>query len=134
MRERRRHERYETPHIPVQLSEIDAQLIDLSLSGAAVTHRSPITAGESYTLVFPSYTGFYIPCEVLRSVVQVQEGARGREYVFRTSLTFTERPEDQSEALVEFINLQISRLEKAKEQAFARETTRDSDSTSGRSE
>lgn len=121
MKERRRHERYETPSIPVQLSDIDAQLVDLSLSGAAVTHRSPIHAGESCTLVFPSYTGFYIPCEVLRSVVQVEEGSRGREYVFRSSLTFLESPEEQSSALVEFLNLQIRRLEAAREAARERD-------------
>lgn len=121
MKERRRHERYETPSIPVQLSDIDAQLVDLSLSGAAVTHRSPINAGESCTLVFPSYTGFYIPCEVLRSVVQVQDGSRGREYVFRSSLTFLESPEEQSSALVEFLNLQIRRLEAAREAARERD-------------
>jgi hypothetical protein len=71
-RERRRAERYSTQSIPVQLSDIDGELIDLSLSGAAVIHRSPIKVGTACTLIFPSYGGIYVPCQVLRSIVQVR--------------------------------------------------------------
>lgn len=116
-RDRRRHERYETASIPVQVSEVAAQLIDLSLSGAAIVHRSPLSAGANCTLVFPSYTGFYIPCQILRSVVQVQELDEGHEYVFRTSLTFLEMSPDEQEPLHEFLQLQIERLEQARNEA-----------------
>ena len=71
-RDRRRSERYPTASIPVQLSDVNGELIDLSLHGAAVVHRSPVKAGSSATLIFPSYGGIYIPCIVLRSIVQVR--------------------------------------------------------------
>lgn len=116
-RERRRHERYQIPSIPVQVSEIDAELIDLSLSGAAIIHRSPLSQGANCTLVFPSYTGFYIACQILRSVVQVQEREDGHEYVFRTSLIFQEMSPGDREPLHEFLELQIARLEKVRAQA-----------------
>mgnify|MGYP001556224740 CR=1 FL=1 len=73
-KDRRRDERYPTASIPVQLSEVNAELIDLSMSGAAVVHRSPVRSGAPCTLVFPSHGGFYIPCQVLRSVVTCMNG------------------------------------------------------------
>src|SRR5512144_726444 len=76
VKDRRRSARYPTASIPVQLSDINGELIDLSQEGAAVVHRSPIRAGSSCTLIFPSYGGIYIPCQVLRSVVQVRRGVR----------------------------------------------------------
>ena len=110
-RDRRRSERFPTASIPVQLSDIDAELIDLSLSGAAVIHRSPIPAGSSATLVFPSYGGIYIPCQVLRSLVQVRRAEGGRpEYVFRTAISFAEMEEEQRKPLHEFLEIQIARL------------------------
>lgn len=115
--ERRRYERIPTASIPIQISEVDAQLIDLSQSGAAVIHRSPIQAGANCTLVFPSYAGFYIPCQVLRSVVQVHESERGTEYVFRSAISFANMTAEEKEPLEEFLNLQISRLDELKQQA-----------------
>lgn len=38
-KERRKSIRYETASIPVQLSDVNGELIDLSLQGAAVVHR-----------------------------------------------------------------------------------------------
>src|SRR4029078_3902487 len=78
-RERRRAERVPTASIPVQLSDINSKRIDLSLTGAAVVHRSPIKAGTACTLIFPSYGGIYIPCEIIRSAWQVRGGAKGPE-------------------------------------------------------
>lgn len=115
--ERRRHERIPTASIPVQVSEVDGQLVDLSQSGAAVIHRSPIQAGANCTLVFPSYAGFYIPCQVLRSVVQVHESDRGTEYVFRSAISFAHMSREEKEPLEEFLDLQINRLEELKRQA-----------------
>lgn len=117
-RDRRRSERFPTASIPVQLSDIDAELIDLSQSGAAVIHRSPIPAGSSATLVFPSYGGIYIPCHVLRSLVQVRRAAAGRpEYVFRTAISFAEMEPEQRDPLHEFLEIQIARLKKKQEEA-----------------
>ena len=76
-KDRRRSERYPTASIPVQLSDVNGELIDLSLTGAAVVHRSPVKAGTAATLIFPSYGGIYIPCEVLRSIVQVRRKYSG---------------------------------------------------------
>src|ERR671938_383580 len=102
-RDRRRSERYPTASIPVQLSDVAGELIDLSLHGAAVVHRSPVKAGSSATLIFPSYGGIYIPCTVLRSVVQVRRGERGPEYVFRSAIAFNEdMPPEQRQQLDEF--------------------------------
>lgn len=115
--ERRRHERVPTASIPVQVSEVDAQLVDLSQSGAAVIHRSPIQAGSNCTLVFPSYTGFYIPCQVLRSVVQVHESERGTEYVFRSAISFANMTPEEKAPLEEFLDLQIERLDQLKRDA-----------------
>jgi hypothetical protein len=117
MKDRRRHERYETASIPVQVSDVDASLIDLSQSGAAIIHRSPIQAGANCTLVFPSYTGFYIPCQILRSLVQVHETDRGNEYVFRSAITFLEMSEHEQQPLGEFLDLQMKRLDEAKRRA-----------------
>ena len=116
-RERRKSERYPTPSIPVQLSDVDGELIDLSLHGAAVIHRSPIRAGLPCTLVFPSYGGIYIPCQVLRSIVQVRRGKKGPEYVFRSAISFLPMNPAQEEPLHEFLSLQISRLRKAEASA-----------------
>ncbi|PYQ28731.1 MAG: hypothetical protein DMF57_17190 [Acidobacteria bacterium] len=113
-RERRRTERFPTASIPVQLSEINAELIDLSMSGAAVVHKSPIKSGTAYTLIFPSHGGFYIPCTVLRSVVQVRREDRGPEYVFRSAIQFSPIPAEQEPSLREFLQIQIGRLEAAR--------------------
>ncbi len=113
-RDRRRTERYPTASIPVQLSDINAELIDLSMSGAAVVHRSPIKAGNACTLVFPSHGGFYIPCTVLRSVVQVQRVKGVPEYVFRSAIQFSTIPSEQEPSLREFLQIQIKRLEEAR--------------------
>ena len=113
-RDRRRFERYPTASIPVQLSDINGELIDLSLTGAAVIHRSPIKAGTACTLIFPSYGGIYIPCQVIRSVVQVRRGDKGPEYVFRSAISFTEMAPEQRQPLHEFLNIQIERLNEAK--------------------
>ena len=116
-RDRRKSERYATASIPVQLSDVNGELIDLSLHGAAVIHRSPVRAGSSATLIFPSYGGIYVPCEVLRSIVQVRRGDKGPEYVFRSAIEFNAIPADQEESLKEFLEIQIKRLEEAREAA-----------------
>ena len=118
-RDRRKSERYATPSIPVQLSDVNGELIDLSLHGAAVVHKSPVKAGSSATLIFPSYGGIYIPCQVLRSIVQVRRGDVGPEYVFRSAISFTAIPPDQEKALHEFIQIQIDRLKEKQAQAAA---------------
>jgi hypothetical protein len=115
-RERRRTERTPTASIPVQLSDIAGELIDLSLTGAAVVHRSPIKAGSSCTLIFPSHGGFYIPCEVLRSTVQVRRGGSAPEYVFRSAIQFNPIPEEQEPSLREFLQIQIDRLREKQRQ------------------
>jgi hypothetical protein len=112
-RERRRDERYDTPSIPVQLSDVDGELIDLSLRGAAVVHRSPVKAGTACTLIFPSYGGIYVPCQVLRSVVQVRRGSVGSEYVFRSAISFLPMSPSERGPLHEFLNVQIRRLREA---------------------
>ena len=109
-RDRRRHERIETASIPVQLSDINAELIDLSLTGAAVIHRSPVKQGQPYTLIFPSHGGFYIPCTVLRSVVQVRRTDQSPEYVFRAAIEFSPIPPEQQESFYEFLQIQIDKL------------------------
>jgi hypothetical protein len=116
-KDRRRSERYPTASIPVQLSDVNGELIDLSLTGAAVVHRSPVKAGAAATLVFPSYGGIYIPCEVLRSIVQVRAGENGSEYVFRSAILFSPLAPEQEEPLREFITIQIGRLEEARRAA-----------------
>jgi hypothetical protein len=109
-RERRRSERVPTASIPVQLSDINAELIDLSITGAAVIHRSPVKAGASATLIFPSYGGIYIPCQVLRSVVQVRRSETAPEYVFRSAIEFLPIPAEQEKGFTEFLQIQIDRL------------------------
>src|SRR5438270_13979204 len=94
-KERRRDERVPTASIPVQLSDVNGELIDLSLQGAAVIHRSPVKAGSRCTLIFPTHGGFYIPCQVLRSLVQVRRGDKGPEYVFRSAIQFSPIPQEQ---------------------------------------
>ena len=119
-RDRRRSKRYPTASIPVQLSDVNGELIDLSLHGAAVIHRSPVKAGSSATLIFPSYGGIYVPCHVLRSIVQVRRGDKGPEYVFRSAIQFNEIPAEQEKSLNEFLQIQMDRLqEKQKEVAAA---------------
>lgn len=120
-RDRRRSERYPTASIPVQLSDINAELIDLSLTGAAVIHRSPVSAGSAATLIFPSYGGIYIPCQVLRSVVQVRRGDDGPEYVFRSAISFEHLTAEQREPLREFLEIQIARLKEKQDEAAAAE-------------
>ena len=118
-KERRRSERYPTASIPVQVSDVNGELIDLSQSGAAVIHRSPIKPGTSCTMIFPSYGGIYVPCQVLRSVVQVRRSDKGQEYVFRSAINFTQVPDEQHEALREFIEIQIARLKEKQSEAAA---------------
>src|SRR5207344_2357223 len=108
-----------------QVSDIDAELIDLSLSGAAVIHRSPIPAGSPATLVFPSYGGIYIPCQVLRSLVQVRRAAGGPEYVFRTAISFEAMEPEQRDPLREFLEIQIARLKEKQDEAAAAEAAED---------
>lgn len=119
-RDRRRSERYPTASIPVQLSDVNGELIDLSLHGAAVVHRSPVKAGSAATLIFPSYGGIYIPCLVLRSVVQVRRGEKGPEYVFRSAIEFNQMPAAQEEPLREFLEIQITRLEEKQKEVAAK--------------
>ena len=109
-KERRRSERYPTASIPVQLSDVNGELIDLSLQGAAVVHKSPVKAGSSATLIFPSYGGIYIPCQVLRSIVQVRRSGKDPEYVFRSAIVFNAIPPEQEASFVEFLQIQIERL------------------------
>ena len=120
-RDRRRSERFPTASIPVQVSDIDAELIDLSLSGAAVIHRSPIPAGSSATLVFPSFGGIYIPCQIIRSLVQVRRVESGPEYVFRTAISFAEMEPEQRVPLNEFLEIQIARLKEKQDEAAGEE-------------
>jgi len=119
-KDRRKSERTPTASIPVQLSDVNGELIDLSLHGAAVIHRSPVKAGSSATLIFPSYGGIYIPCEVLRSIVQVRRGDKGSEYVFRTAIEFNAIPADQEQSLKEFLQIQIRRLEEKQKEVSSR--------------
>ncbi|MDP9190798.1 MAG: PilZ domain-containing protein [Acidobacteriota bacterium] len=123
-KDRRRSERFPTASIPVQLSDVNGELIDLSLTGAAVIHRSPVKAGAAATLIFPSYGGIYIPCEVLRSIVQVRRGENDKdpEYVFRSAITFSPLAPEQEQPLREFLSIQIDRLLEARRQAAARES------------
>jgi hypothetical protein len=120
-RDRRRSDRFPTASIPVQLSEIAGELIDLSMSGAAVIHRSPIKAGASATLIFPSHGGFYIPCEIIRSVVQVRRGGSAPEYVFRSAIQFNPIPPEQEPSLREFLQIQIDKLREKQAQVAAAE-------------
>ena len=127
-KERRQSERYETPSIPVQLSDIDGSLIDLSIHGAAVIHRSPMKPGSACTLIFPSYGGIYIPCQVLRSIVQVRQTDRGAEYVFRSAITFLPMTDSERGPLEEFIHIQIARLDQVRAEHRAQlETQEESD-------
>ena len=123
-KDRRKAERYATASIPVQLSDVNGELIDLSLHGAAVIHRSPVKAGSSATLIFPSYGGIYIPCEVLRSIVQVRRGEKGPEYVFRSAIEFNAIPADQEQSLKEFLQIQIKRLEEKQKEVASSQSTR----------
>ena len=118
-KDRRRSERYPTASIPCQLSDVNGELIDLSLSGAAVVHRSPVKAGSSATLIFPSYGGIYVPCQVLRSIVQVRRGEKGPEYVFRSAISFNQIPPEQEASLNEFLQIQIDRLKEKQAEAAA---------------
>ena len=124
-KDRRRSERFPTASIPVQLSDVNGELIDLSLTGAAVIHRSPVKAGAAATLIFPSYGGIYIPCEVLRSIVQVRrlENDKDPEYVFRSAIIFSPLAPEQEQPLREFLSIQIDRLLEARRQAAAREAS-----------
>ena len=118
-KDRRRSERYPTASIPVQLSDVNGELIDLSLTGAAVVHRSPVKAGTAATLIFPSYGGIYIPCEVLRSIVQVRRGDDSPEYVFRSAIAFSPMAAEQEQPLREFLLIQIERLEEKRREVAA---------------
>ena len=118
--DRRRSPRYPTASIPVQLSDVNGELIDLSLNGAAVVHKSPVKAGTAATLVFPSYGGIYIPCQVLRSIVQVRRSPSGQpEYVFRSAIIFNAIPPEQEQSLNEFIQIQIDRLKEKQAEVAA---------------
>jgi hypothetical protein len=118
-KDRRRSERYPTASIPVQLSDVNGELIDLSLTGAAVVHRSPVKAGAAATLIFPSYGGIYIPCEVLRTIVQVRRGESGPEYVFRSAIVFSPMAAEQEQPLREFLTIQIEKLEEKRREVAA---------------
>ena len=118
-KDRRRSERFPTASIPVQLSDVNGELIDLSLTGAAVVHRSPVKAGAAATLIFPSYGGIYIPCEVLRSIVQVRRNDKGSEYVFRSAIVFSPLAPEQEQPLREFLTIQIERLEAKRREVAA---------------
>jgi hypothetical protein len=122
-KERRKAERYPTPSIPVQLSEINGELIDLSLSGAAVVHRSPIKAGSAFTMIFPSFGGIYVPCQVLRSIVQVRRGDAGPEYIFRSAISFLPMGPDEEQPLREFLTLQMARLKEKQREAKERRSS-----------
>ena len=89
------------------------------MTGAAVIHRSPIKPGSSATLIFPSHGGFYIPCAVLRSVVQVRRSTSAPEYVFRSAIEFHPVPEDQAASLREFLQIQIDKLDEKRAEAAA---------------
>lgn len=112
--ERRQSIRVETASIPVLLGDVSGELIDLSLEGAAVIHRSPVRAGTPLTLVFPSYTGNYVPCRVLRSLVTTRRSEEGTEYVFRSAISFLPMDQPEQEPLREFLQLQMERLEQAR--------------------
>ena len=118
-KDRRRSERYPTASIPVQLSDVNGELIELSLSGAAVVHRSPVKAGTAATLIFPSNGGIYIPCEVLRSIVQVRRNEEGPEYVFRSAISFAPMAAEQEQPLREFLTIQIEKLEERRREVAA---------------
>ena len=118
-KDRRRAERVPTASIPVQLSDVNGELIDLSLTGAAVVHRSPVKPGAAATLIFPSYGGIYIPCEVLRSIVQVRRGENGPEYVFRSAIVFSPMAAEQEQPLREFLTIQIEKLEEKRREVAA---------------
>src|SRR5687767_3630619 len=115
-KERRQSERFSTASIPVQLADIDGQCIDLSLHGAAVIHRSPVKSGTPLTLIFPSYGGIYVPCQVLRSIVQVRRTSSGPEYIFRSAISFLPMNPEEQAPLHEFLNLQMERLRKLQEE------------------
>jgi len=115
-KERRKDERYSTPSIPVQIADIDGEMIDLSLHGAAVLHRSPIQPGAAVTMIFPSYGGIYVPCQVLRSIVQVQRGPKGSEYIFRSAISFLPMASAEQKPLHEFLEMQMERLRVANEE------------------
>ncbi|MGH9458722.1 MAG: PilZ domain-containing protein [Thermoanaerobaculia bacterium] len=114
-RDRRKAQRYETPFIPVQLADVDGEMIDLSQSGAAVLHRSPVREGEVCTLVFPTYGGIYVPSRVLRSIVQVRREKGRPEYIFRSAITFLPMAATEEGPLREFLSLQIERLRRERE-------------------
>lgn len=116
-KERRKSERYETPSIPVQVSEIDGEMIDLSLHGAAVIHRSPIKPGTACTMIFPSYGGIYVPCQILRSIVQIRRGKMGPEYIFRSAITFLPMTFHEQVPLHEFLTIQMERLRQVQNNA-----------------
>lgn len=115
--DRRRSRRVETASIPVLLGDVSGELIDLSSEGAAVVHRSPVRAGTPLTLVFPSYTGNYVPCRVLRSIVTTRPVEGGNEYVFRSAISFLPMDEPEQQPLREFLQLQIDRLDAVKREA-----------------
>lgn len=117
--ERRRSRRYETASIPVQISDVLGELIDLSLQGAAVMHRSPVKAGSNCTLIFPSFGGIYVPCRVLRSIVQVRRAGQAAEYVYRSAISFLPMDPPQAGPLTEFLTLQIERLNEMKRAHFS---------------
>jgi len=68
-------------------------------------------------MIFPSCGGIYVPCEVLRSIVQVRRGKVGPEYMFRSAITFLPMESTEEGPLIEFLNLQIVKLEEMREQA-----------------
>jgi PilZ domain-containing protein len=120
-KDRRQSERFPTASIPVQLSDVNGELIDLSLTGAAVVHRSPVRSGAAATLVFPSHGGFYIPCNVIRSLVQVRRTETVSEYVFRSAIQFSPIPPEQQDLFHEFLEMQMKALEEKQRAAGERD-------------
>jgi hypothetical protein len=53
----------------------------------------------------------YIPCQVLRSIVQVRHTEADPEYVFRSAIIFSPLAAEQEQPLREFLEIQIERLE-----------------------
>ena len=76
--------------------------------------RVPLRASRrtrsACTMIFPSYGGIYVPCQVLRSIVQVRKGPRGPEYIFRSAISFLPMENDQQVPLHEFLTIQMERL------------------------
>lgn len=58
-----------------------------------------------------------MPCQVLRSVVQVRKGPQGSEYIFRSAISFLPMAQAEQGPLREFLMLQIERLREQQQEA-----------------